>query len=134
MAVLQNVSEVHMTVAAAILKGKFLKLGNAGIVAATAAAGDDAVGVSLEDRSSAQVTAGDVLVPMALPGCKCKILAGAAIDISAAVIPVTSDSAGRAVAVAAATDRILGYALQSATAADQVIEILFVKGADRRDA
>ena len=127
-------SPINVTVAAAIAQYKFLKLGNAGIVAAAAAAGDDAVGISLEARSAAQITAGDTRIPMALPGCKCKILSGAAIDISAAVVPVTTDSAGRAVAVAAATDHILGYALESCTAADVEIEILFLKGADRRDA
>lgn len=134
MAGLQNVQEVHMPVAAAIAQGKFLEMGNAGIVAAANAAGDDVVGVSSEARSAAQVTAGDVMIPMALPGCKCKVLSGAAIDISSAVVAVTSDASGRAVAVAAAGDRVLGYALQSATAADQLIEILFLKAASHRDA
>lgn len=127
-------SPISMTVAAAIAQYKFLEMGNAGIVAAANAATDDVVGISLEARSAAQITAGDTRIPMALPGCKCLVLAGAAIDVSAAVVPVTSDSSGRAVAVAAATDRILGYALESAGAADEVIQILFLKGADRRDA
>lgn len=130
----QNVQSIDMTVGAAIAQYKFLEMGNAGIVAASNAAGDDVVGISLESRSAADVTAGNTRIPVALPGCRCKVLAGAAIDISAAVVPVTSDASGRAVAVAAATDRVLGYALQSATAADQEIEILFLKAASHRDA
>lgn len=126
---------VPATVAAAIAQYKFLEISSANaVVTAANAATDDVVGISLEARSTAQVTAGDTRIPMLLPGCVAKVLAGAAIDITAGAVPVTSDSSGRAVAVAAATDRIHGYALQSATAADQVIEILFKQGADRRDA
>jgi hypothetical protein len=134
MAALEAVRLINVSVAAAIAQYKFLEMGNAGIVVASNAATDDVVGVSLEARSAAQITAGDTRIPMALPGCKCIVLSGAAIDISAAVVPVTSDASGRAVAVAAATDRVLGYALQSATAADQEIEILFLKAASHRDA
>jgi hypothetical protein len=134
MSALEAVKPLNMSVGAAIAQYKFLEMGNAGIVAASNAAGDDVVGISLEARSAAQITAGDIRIPMALPGCKCKILSGAAIDVSAAVVPLTSDASGRAVAVAAATDRVLGYALESATAADQEIEILFLKAASHRDA
>lgn len=130
----QNVAAIHMPVAAAIAQYKFLEMGNAGIVAAANSAGDNVVGISLEARSAGQITAGDTMIPMQLPGSRAKVLAGAAIDISAAVVAVTSDASGRAVAVAAATDRILGYALQSAGAADEVIEILFLGGASHRDA
>jgi hypothetical protein len=126
---------VPLTVAAAIAQYKFLELSSTNAVATAAnAAGDDVVGISLEARSAAQITAGDTRIPVLLPGCVAKVLAGAAIDITAAAVPVTTDASGRAVAVAAATDRILGYALQSAGAANEVIEILFLKGADRRDA
>jgi len=126
---------VPITVAAAIAQYKFLEIASANAVATAAnAAADDVVGISLEARSAAQITAGETRIPMLLPNCVAKVLAGAAIDITAGAVPVTTDSAGRAVAVAAATDRILGYALQSAGAANEVIEILFLKGADRRDA
>lgn len=126
---------VPITVAAAIAQYKFLEISSANAVATAAnAATDDVVGIALEARSAAQITAGDTRIPMVLPGCVAKVLAGAAIDITAGAVPVTSDSSGRAVAVAAATDRIHGYALQSAGAANEVIEILFKQGADRRDA
>lgn len=126
---------VPVSVAAAIAQYKFLEYASANAVASAAnAAADDVIGISLEARSAAQITAGETVLPMLLPGCVAKILAGAAIDITAGAVPVTSDASGRAVAVAAATDRILGYARQSAAAANEVIEILFLKGADRRDA
>jgi hypothetical protein len=135
MAGFEKVSAVAMTVAAAIAQYRFVEMGNAGIVAAANAVGDDVVGISLEARSAAQITAGDTRIPVATPdGCKCLIMSGAAIDISAAVVQLTSDSTGRAIAVSAATDRVLGYALQSATAADQAIEMLFLKAGSHRDA
>jgi hypothetical protein len=135
MAGFEKVSAISMTVGAAIAQYKFLEMGNAGIVAAAGAVGDDIVGISLEARSAADITAGNTKIPVAVPdGCKCLILSGAAIDISAAVVQLTSDSSGRAIAVAAATDRVQGYALQSATAADQVIEMLFLKAGSHRDA
>lgn len=49
-----------------------------------------------------------------------KVVAGAAITLPA---NLTSDATGRAVAIAAGTDRILGSAVGGATAAGQIIEI-----------
>ena len=131
---LANVQTLTLPLSAAASQYRFLKIANAGSVIQAAAAGDDAVAVSLEGRSAQDITDGKTTVTVALPGCKVFITAGAAIDVSAAIVPVTTDSTGRAVAVAAATDRVLGYALQSAGAANEIIEILFLKAADRRDA
>ena len=127
MAGFQNVQSVHMPVAAAIGQLLFVEMGANGVVAAANAAADDVVGISLESRSAAQVTAGDVQIPVALPGCKCKVTAGAAISIASAA-PVTSNASGQAV-LAVATNKVLGYALQAAGAAGDQIEILFLKGA-----
>lgn len=131
---LEALNQISMIVSATTPQYRFLEMQNAGLVAPANSAGDDCVAISLEGRTAGDVTLGKTCIPVALPGGKCFIEAGAAINISAAVVPVTTDSVGRAVAVAAATDRILGYALQSAGAAGEIIEILFLKGADRRDA
>lgn len=131
---LENVTSLTLILSAACPQYRFVEMANAGKVAPANSAGDDCVGVSLEGRVTQDITDGKTAIAVALPGCKVFITAGAAIDVSAAIVPVTTDSTGRAVAVAAATDRILGYALQSAGAANEIIEILFLKGADRRDA
>lgn len=125
----EAVTSVTMTAGAALAVERFVKLTTAGRVIQGAAATDDVVGVSL----SAAAAAGDVIT-MAMPGCKVKITAGAAIDVSAAAVPLTSDATGRAVGVGGATERIHGYALESAGGAGEVITMLLVKGSDRRDA
>lgn len=131
---MESVSQITMTASAAIAQYRFVKLTAAAKVIQAAAAGDDAVGISLEGRITGDITAGNDKIPVAsMNGCKCFITAGAAIDVSGGAIPVTSDGTGRAVAVAAATDRIMGYALQSAGAANETIEMLAIKGGDRRD-
>lgn len=132
---LEKVSAVTLQIAAAVAQYRFVKMSSAGKIIQAAAAGDDIVGVSLEGRVAGDITAGNDKIPVASPdGCKVFITAGAAIDVSSAAVPVCSDGTGRAVAVSAATDRILGYALQSAGAANEVIEMLLIKGGDRRDA
>lgn len=131
----ENVRSVTMTLSAACEQYRFLEVANAGKVSRANAAGDDVVGISLEGRVTQDITDGKTKIAMCVPdGGKCFITAGAAIDVSAAIVPVTTDASGRAVAVAAATDRMYGYALSSAGAAGELIEILFLKAADRRDA
>lgn len=132
---LEKVSSVTMQIAAAVAQYRFVKMTTAAKIIQAAAAGDDSVGVSLEGRVAGDITAGNDKIPVASAnGCKVFITAGAAIDVSAGVVPLCSDGTGRAVAVSAATDRVLGYALQSAGAANEVIEMLLIKGASHRDA
>lgn len=125
---------------AAVGKHRFVKLttSTAAILQArviqAAAAGDDAVGISCEEVTAAEVTAGQLAIACVLPGCKTWLMSGAAIDTSAGVVPLTSDATGRGVAVAAAGDRVLAYAMESAAAADVRIQVLFLKGGSHRDA
>lgn len=131
---LENNQSVTMTLSAAAPQYRFLKIANGATVILAAAAADDVVGVSLEGRVAGDITAGNTAINMAMPGGKVYVEAGAAIVVSGAIVPITSDSTGRAVAVAAATDRVHGYALSAAGAAGELIEVLFIKASDRRDA
>lgn len=125
----ESVIGLTMTANAAVAVERFVKMAANGRVIQAAAAGDDVVGVSLSPTTGAA----EVLT-MAVPGCKVKLTAGAAIDATAGAVPLTSDGTGRAIAVSAATDRVHAYALTSAGAANEVITALFVKASDRRDA
>jgi hypothetical protein len=131
---MEGIKAVTLQVAAAVGQYRFVKVTTAAKVIQTAAAGDDTVGIALEARTAGNITDGNDQIPVALPGCKCFVVAGAAIDVSAGVVPVCSDGTGRAIAVSAATDRVLGYALSSAGAANEMVTVLFIKAADRRDA
>jgi hypothetical protein len=55
-------------------------------------------------------------------GSIARVVAGAAIDASAAAIAVKSDATGRAIAQAG-TGIILGYAVTTVTAAGQIVEV-----------
>lgn len=129
-----NVDSITLELSAACEQYRFVEMATAGKVSRANAAADDAVGVTLEGRTAQDITDGKAAVPVALPNSRCKITAGAAIDVSAGVVALTTDASGRAVAVAAATDSVYGYALQSASAAGVVIDMLFVKKASHRDA
>lgn len=125
------VQGLSLTISAAVAQYRFVKVTGTGQVIQAAAAGDDAVGISQEGRSAQDVTDGKTRIPVAMPNCKTFITAGAA---TAAGLPLTSDGTGRAIAVAAATDRVQGYSLSAAGAAGELMEILFIKAGDRRDA
>lgn len=132
---MEKVNAITLRASAAIGQYRFVKVTTAAKVIQAAAAGDDVVGISLEGRVTQDITDGkDAIAVASADGAKVFITAGAAIDVSAGVVPLTSDSTGRAVAVAAATDRVHGYALTSAGAANETIEMLFAKASDRRDA
>lgn len=132
---MEQVNAVTLQIAAAVGQYRFVKVTTAAKIIQAAAAGDDVVGISLEGRVAGDITAGNDRIPVNTnTGSKCFMTAGAAIDVSAGVVPITSDATGRAVAVAAATDRVHGYALQSAGAANETIEVLFKPASDRRDA
>jgi hypothetical protein len=64
------------------------------------------------------------IVPLGT-GAIVPVLAGAAIDVSSGWVPVDCDAAGRAT-VATGTDRVLGYATTSTTAANEKVEVLLV--------
>lgn len=81
--------------------------------------GEDAVGVALEASTA---TDSQPIPVAALDGAILEIEAGAAIDVSSAAVNVASDADGRAI-TAATADAILGVALDSATAAGQIIRI-----------
>lgn len=129
-----SVRPITLELSAACEQYRFVEMANAGKIVRANAVGDDPVGITLEARSTQDITDGKGFVPVAMPGCRCKITAGAAIDVSAAIVAITTDTTGRAIAVSAATDSVLGYALQSAGAANVIIDMLFIKKASHRDA
>lgn len=129
-----SVRSLTLELSAACEQYRFVEMANAGKIVRANAVSDDAVGITLEGRSAQDITDGKTMVPIALPGCRCKITAGAAIDISAGITAITTDTTGRAIAVSAATDVVYGYALQSASAANVVIDMLFIKKGSHRDA
>lgn len=120
------VRSIPMTPSAApIQRYRFVEMDNAGTVKQAAAAASDAIGVARED--SAQDS--DVVIPVTtLDGSIQDVEAGAAIDISSAVVPVSSDAEGRAITAASSTP-ILGYALSSASAAGEMIKFVSAKAA-----
>lgn len=132
----EKVNAITMQVSAAVAQYRFVKMATAAKIIQAAAVGDDSIGVSLEGRSAGDITAGNDRIAVAcVDGCKTWITVGAtAIDVSAGVVALCSDATGRAVPVSAATDRVLGYALQSSATANSLIEMLLVKGASHRDA
>jgi hypothetical protein len=130
----EQVTSLTLELSAACEQYRFVEMANAGKISRANAVSDDAVGITLEGRTAQDITDGKTAVPVAIPGCRCKITAGAAIDVSAAIVAITTDASGRAVAVAAATDVVYGYALQSASGAGVVIDMLFIKKGSHRDA
>ena len=90
--------------------------------AVQAGANAEAVGISLEAAAAAD----DPAIPVGLlDGAKVEVEAGAAVT---AGDEVTSDANGQAV-VATTGQRVLGFALSAAGAADEVITIVAQKGA-----
>lgn len=132
---IEGAKSITLRAGAAVTQGRFVKMSSAGKVIHAAAAGDDVVGVALETRVTQDITDGkDAIAVAPLDGAILDMEAGAAVDPTSAAVPITSDSVGRAVAVAAATDRIHGYALSIAGAAGVHLDVLCSKGSDRRDA
>ena len=121
----EKACSITMTAGAAIALGRFVKIAANGRVIQAAAGGDDAIGVSME----AAAAAGDTIAVAVFDSGKVEIEAGAAIDVSAGAVVITSDSVGRAVGTAVAANRMNGYALTSAGAAGEFITALLVKGA-----
>ena len=121
----ENVRPISLNAAATAIRiARFVVVGASGQAAEAAAATDEVDGVSLE-----AVAAGNagLAFPAAAPdGAKVEVAAGAAVTAGALV---TSDATGRAV-TAATGNRVNGRALTAAGAADEVITILFRKGAD----
>ena len=117
----EAMQSLTMTAGAVINQYRYMKMTSAGEVIQAAAAGDDVIGVSLE-AAAAQL---DVLAMAMVNGAITKIEAGAAIDVSGAAKPLTSDSVGRAIA-ATSPDQFHGYALESAGAAGEIIKCLLV--------
>ena len=107
---------------AAIAANRFLVMANAGAVAQAGTAGADPIAVSAEP-SAANSTVPIAAVPLT-NGTTYELEAGAAIDISSAVVAVTTDNQGRVVTSASGNSR-LGYARQSAAAAGEIIEVIF---------
>jgi len=118
-----NVRSISMTpTTAAITAGRFVALANGGEVAQSGD-GADALGVALEASAASSVNA----IPVSLlDGSKQEVEAGAAIDVSAAVVPIASNASGQAI-TAATGDAILGYALSSAGAAGETISFVASK-------
>lgn len=107
---------------AAIAANRFVVMANAGAIAQVTTAGADPIGVAAEP-SAANSTTPIAVVPMTV-GTTYEVEAGAAIDISSAVVAVTTDSSGRVIASATGNSR-LGFARQSAAAAGEIIEVIF---------
>lgn len=87
-------------------------------------AGQKAFGVAQYDSAPASQPATDQerRVNVARGSTIARVVAGAAIDVSSGPVAVKSDANGKAIAATSGTV-INGYALTSATAADQVIEV-----------
>lgn len=120
----QTIRQISMDVGAVdVTARRFVSMGNNGIVAISGN-GADAIGVAAE---TTDVAGGNTTVPVALlDGAVLMVEAGAAIDVSASIIPIASDATGRVV-TAVVTDTILGYAKTSAGAAGEFIEIVGLK-------
>ncbi|MEM1551323.1 MAG: DUF2190 family protein [Candidatus Bathyarchaeia archaeon] len=107
-------SIVSFTAGANITKGQLVKVTGAMTVSPAAAATDPVIGVAV--TSASQGSQVSVLV-----GCPIVwVTAGGAISAGAAV---GSDASARAVAVTTAGNRALGYALEAASAAGEIIRV-----------
>ena len=96
----------------------------AGGTVATAGAGVDVIGVALEgyDDTAFGTDQASSAIPVAVEGVV-EIVAGAAVVAGALVTP---DAEGKAV-TAASGDVAIGYALDAAAAADEVISVVITK-------
>jgi len=103
---------VTFTAAAAIAKGELLKF-SSGKVTPTTGATDLPSGVALDGAVA------DAIVPVAILGNKI----GTVLVKAAGAISQGAQIAANATATAAATDVIVGVALEAASAADDLIEV-----------
>ena len=126
----QLASSLSFTAAAAITARRFVRIGANGIVTPVTGQGQDATGVAARTVTAQNVTDGDVATPVVpLNGCIYPMEAGAAIDVSSVPVLVTCDSVGRAVGVSGDNDRILGWAMESAGGAGEIINVFLLKAA-----
>lgn len=100
---------------------KFVTINTSGQAALVGSAGGRAVGV-LQDDPDAAGRVGNVMVGTGIT----KVIAGEALAIG---YPVASDATGKAVE-AATGEAQLGIVLEAASAADEVVSILFQPRAD----
>lgn len=121
----ENARSISLTpTVTAIRQRRFVTMANAGAIAEVSALGQDPLGVALESSALNSTQAIPVTL---LDGSKQEVEAGAAIDVSSAVVPITTDAQGRAIAATLSTHRVVGYALSSATAAGDVITFIASK-------
>ena len=106
----------------AIAQHRFVEMSGASIQQVGTSA-NDSVGVALEASAAASF---DAIAIALLDGAKVEVEAGAAIT---AGVRIMSDASGRAITATGATARVLGVALQAATAAGEVITVLGQKAA-----
>lgn len=104
--------------ATAVRQRRFVIQTATGITEATA--GADAVGVSFGSVPDTAGTSRAIAV-VTNQGCRVEVEAGAAVTVGADIM---SDAQGRVVA-ATATNAILGKALTAASAAGEIVEVLF---------
>jgi len=78
------------------------------------------VGVTMEDVDQTKVATGKAVIGVQIMGIA-KVTAGAAVALGAEVM---SDTVGRAITLATATNRQTGVALQAAAAAGDIIDVL----------
>ena len=117
-----GLSPVSVTVGEAVPVYRFLQLQTDGFFDVADDAQGAIQGVSAEEISSADFTAGKTSMPMCLPLGVVKVEAGAAVALGATV---ASDASGRAIThVSGEGNTIAGYALQAASAAGEIIEVL----------
>ena len=116
----------------AIRQKRFVAFGSAvATIQEVGTSGGEAVGISLEaspdsDDADVTVSQGTAAIAVAkLDSAEVEVEAGAAVAVGARVM---SDGQGRAITATGATARVLGYALQPAAAAGQIITI-FARGA-----
>lgn len=111
-----NRSITLIPVTAAVRQGRFVSIVTDGEVDETAA-GVDAAGVAAEASEAGSQVAIPVVV---LDGGKTEVEGGAAV---AAGVRVMSDSQGRAITATGATARVLGWSLNSVSAAGEILTI-----------
>jgi len=127
---IENVKSLTFQVGAAIAQYVFVTFNSSGQIVA-AAAGADAIGVTLEGVTAAEFTAGKRAVPVAMiqSGGKCPVRAVASTAI--AVGDVISSAANGEAAPTATTRARLGVAVEVAgnDADQELVVIIFDKGA-----
>ena len=109
---------------AALVKNRFVKISALETVIQTALSTDISIGVAQDSVSASEATRGKG-VDVIMDGIAV-LEAGAAFSIG---VEVMSDTSGRAVLAATATNRALGVTMKAATqAGDQVPVLLYVPG------